>query len=251
MPLDTKTEDRPPQKPVGLQLRFKEQLRSRLAAAAARNEASLNSEIIRRLEDSFTQEDVMGAKGLGPLVRAFASAIEQTEGQTGKSWVEDWETFAAVRVQMVRAIAASMPPHPQPEKLGEAMEAEQAARAAMEEARAAYEELVPAPQPNAFGSMAATNALAAYPPPARSTLGAILEGALRPTPALSPLERFIEENPDKEELVTERLNAYHEAGQAWLAANERLKALKAPIEDARDRGLKLAQRLLSAPEDEL
>jgi hypothetical protein len=62
---------------------------------------------------------------------------------------------------------------------------------------------------------------------------------------------FIEANPDKAELVIERLNAYHEASVAWRMANERLKELKAPIEDARDRGLKLAQRLLSAPEDEL
>jgi hypothetical protein len=50
---------RKPSEQVKLNLRFTEALRSRLEKHAARNNRSMNEEIIRRLEDSFTKEDLM------------------------------------------------------------------------------------------------------------------------------------------------------------------------------------------------
>jgi hypothetical protein len=52
---------RKPSDPVKLNLRFTEALRSRLEKQAARNNRSMNEEIIRRLEESFRNEDLMTA----------------------------------------------------------------------------------------------------------------------------------------------------------------------------------------------
>ena len=48
---------RKPNDPVKLNLRFTEALRLRLEKQAARNNRSMNEEIVRRLEESFTKED--------------------------------------------------------------------------------------------------------------------------------------------------------------------------------------------------
>jgi Arc-like DNA binding domain len=50
---------RKPSEQVKLNLRFTEALRSRLEKQAARNNRSMNEEIIRRLEDSFRRDDLM------------------------------------------------------------------------------------------------------------------------------------------------------------------------------------------------
>jgi hypothetical protein len=52
---------RKPSEQVKLNLRFTEALRSRLEKQAARNNRSMNEEIIRRLEESFRSEDLMAA----------------------------------------------------------------------------------------------------------------------------------------------------------------------------------------------
>ena len=50
---------RKPADPVKLNLRFTEALRLRLEKQATRNNRSMNEEIVRRLEESFTKEDMM------------------------------------------------------------------------------------------------------------------------------------------------------------------------------------------------
>ena len=51
---------RKPSDTVQLKLRFPEKLRLRIEAAAARNEHSMNAEIVQRLEQSFAKEDQAG-----------------------------------------------------------------------------------------------------------------------------------------------------------------------------------------------
>jgi hypothetical protein len=60
---------RKPTDPVHLKLRFNERLRSRIERAAAHNHRSMNEEIIRRLEESFTRDD---------LVRTVEQTIQAT-----------------------------------------------------------------------------------------------------------------------------------------------------------------------------
>jgi plasmid stability protein len=48
---------RKPSETVQLKLRFPEKLRQRIESAAARNERSMNAEIVQRLEQSFQKED--------------------------------------------------------------------------------------------------------------------------------------------------------------------------------------------------
>jgi hypothetical protein len=50
---------RKPSDPVKLNLRFTEALRSRLEKAATKNNRSLNEEIVRRVEESFREADMM------------------------------------------------------------------------------------------------------------------------------------------------------------------------------------------------
>jgi hypothetical protein len=65
---------RKPADPVKLNLRFTEALRSRLEKAAEKNNRSLNEEIVRRLEASFTREDMMQS------LEAFADKLAEKVG---------------------------------------------------------------------------------------------------------------------------------------------------------------------------
>ena len=53
---------RRPSDTVQLKLRFPERLRQRIEAAAARNEGSMNAEIVRRLEESFRKDDLLASQ---------------------------------------------------------------------------------------------------------------------------------------------------------------------------------------------
>ncbi|MFN7025645.1 MAG: Arc family DNA-binding protein [Pseudorhizobium sp.] len=80
---------------VGLQLRFREELRSRLADAARDNARSLNAEIVDRLDKSLDQED----RAFGPqtyaLLQAIADELNRIGQITGKDWFADKETNRA------------------------------------------------------------------------------------------------------------------------------------------------------------
>jgi hypothetical protein len=64
---------RKPTEQVHLKLRFTERLRKRIEQAAAQNNRSMNEEIIRRLEESFTGGDLTKT-----LVKAVEDKIQAT-----------------------------------------------------------------------------------------------------------------------------------------------------------------------------
>jgi hypothetical protein len=74
-----------PRKPtdtIQLKLRFDERLRRRIEQAAARNDLSMNAEIVARLERSFDKEDVN-------------EVIAKTVEVAGKTWID----FMAERIK--------------------------------------------------------------------------------------------------------------------------------------------------------
>ena len=86
------TRERSAKELVGLQLRFKEELRSRLTDAARAQGRSLNSEIVDRLEQSIQQED----RAFGPqtyaVLQRIADELNRMGNVTGKEWFADAET---------------------------------------------------------------------------------------------------------------------------------------------------------------
>jgi plasmid stability protein len=73
---------RKPSETVQLKLRFPERLRQRIESAAARDERSMNAEIVHRLEQSFQKEDLQSNQAL--LAEAAATtAVEKLLIVTG------------------------------------------------------------------------------------------------------------------------------------------------------------------------
>ena len=114
---------RKPTDTVQLKLRFSEALRRRLEREAARQDRSLNSEIISRLEQSFQKRDeseltastLRAAFGgaTGDLLRAIAIAIWLIERRTGKKWNEDFETHYSAKDatdNVIEALARPLTP---------------------------------------------------------------------------------------------------------------------------------------------
>jgi len=108
---------------VQLKLRFSEALRRRLEREAARQDRSLNSEIISRVEQSFQKRDeseltastLRAAFGgaTGDLLRAIPIAIWLIERRTGKKWNEDFETYFSVKDatdNVIEALARPLTP---------------------------------------------------------------------------------------------------------------------------------------------
>ena len=89
---------RKPSDTVQLKLRFSERLRRRLEREAKRQDRSLNSEIVNRLDESFSDQGaewlraVLGSR-TGDLVRALTTAIWLIEKRTGKKWHDDPDTW--------------------------------------------------------------------------------------------------------------------------------------------------------------
>jgi Arc-like DNA binding domain len=85
---------------IKMNVRMREVLRQRLEREAKRNATSLNSEIVRRLEQSLAVEDrisdlVGGEKNL-QLFKVLGPAIAAIEAKTGAKWEDDVETWARV-----------------------------------------------------------------------------------------------------------------------------------------------------------
>ena len=105
---------RKPNEVVQLKLRFAERLRARLEKAASKTDNSLNTEIIRRLERSFAEEDViaeaLGGHELRHLALSFASSFadgcKSTARASGhdewiaRDWIQDQDCY---RIGIVRA----------------------------------------------------------------------------------------------------------------------------------------------------
>lgn len=101
---------------VQLKLRFREALRAKLEAAAARSGKSLNSEIVDRLEESIEREGLFRDPTTLRAIRLVINAIQTAEmrsmrshGDLPKSWTEDPETGAFVVAACQRIFAAFAP----------------------------------------------------------------------------------------------------------------------------------------------
>jgi hypothetical protein len=80
-----------------LKVRLREPLRARLEAEARNNGYSLNTEIVRRLEESIREEDfgarVFGDDEMFATMDTLARLIRAVELRTGKPWTADRETY--------------------------------------------------------------------------------------------------------------------------------------------------------------
>jgi hypothetical protein len=116
---------RKPNDVVQLKLRFSERLRARLEKAAAKTDDSLNTEIIRRLERSFAEEDVI-AEALGghelrhlalSVASSFADGCKSTARASGhdewvaRDWMQDQDCY---RIGIVRAMMNLIEAMPNP-----------------------------------------------------------------------------------------------------------------------------------------
>ena len=92
---------------VQLKVRLKEPLRARIEKAARKQQHPMNTEIVNRLEMSFSKEEerqlsyqlVMdgvyeqfGEKGTYYLMKLLAKAMATSEMETGKTWQNDADT---------------------------------------------------------------------------------------------------------------------------------------------------------------
>lgn len=94
---------------VQLKLRFQERTRAKLEAAAKENGTSLNSEIVRRLEESLAQDERSGGLRNRRLFNALGIAIAEIENLTGHPWTNDTATFAAVRRALLDEVSTQAP----------------------------------------------------------------------------------------------------------------------------------------------
>ena len=105
---------RKPTDTVQLKLRFSEALRRRLEREAQRQDRSLNSEIVSRLDQSFRKSEdadlaadafrAAFGEPTGDFLRALATAIWLIEKHTGKKWNRDNRT----RFQVIMAMEEIM-----------------------------------------------------------------------------------------------------------------------------------------------
>lgn len=101
---------RKPTDTVQLKLRFSEALRRRLEREAQRQDRSLNSEIVSRLDQSFRKSEdgdliadafrAAFGESTGDFLRAVATAIWLIEKRSGKKWNRDNRTRFQVMMAM-------------------------------------------------------------------------------------------------------------------------------------------------------
>jgi Arc-like DNA binding domain len=103
---------RKPADTVQLKLRFPERLRRRIEAAAAKNQQSMNLEIVERLERSFQHEDEdeRTSKAAQEATAIFWQAlvnlgfVEPPESRTDAEWQAEYEKGRESDEEMNRAI---------------------------------------------------------------------------------------------------------------------------------------------------
>lgn len=123
---------RKPNEVVQLKLRFAERLRARLEKAASKTNDSLNTEIVRRLERSFAEEDViaeaLGGHELRHLALSFASTFADGgksaaraaghDDWTARDWIQDQDCYRIGIVRAMMNLIEAMPnPSPQEKEL--------------------------------------------------------------------------------------------------------------------------------------
>lgn len=82
---------------VGLQLRFRENVRSRLQSAAELSGNSMNAEIIERLVRTLEEDQFFGPQRNRAFFVEAATQIAHAESYTGEKWNEDAATYWAAR----------------------------------------------------------------------------------------------------------------------------------------------------------
>lgn len=87
-----------PADPVKLNLRFTEGLRARLEKQAAKNNHSLNAEIVRRLEQSFDQADRLDI---------LRNAMDRQVDQLTRRYGEEIAAFREIQIEAIEAVKAS------------------------------------------------------------------------------------------------------------------------------------------------
>lgn len=101
--------EEPRTKDIQLKLRFGEALRDRLATAASINGSSLNSEIVRRLEASLSQDEAVGGTATALLQANIAHWIKLIQAETQKLWTDDLITYGAVKAAIEDLVDVSAP----------------------------------------------------------------------------------------------------------------------------------------------
>ena len=87
---------------------MKESLRAKIERAANRRAASLNAEIVDRLEQSFVKEDAkfdeLGGEGIYRFMKVLAAVIGLMEHKTGQTFGEDPNTRAQAIIALGRLL---------------------------------------------------------------------------------------------------------------------------------------------------
>jgi hypothetical protein len=97
---------------VQLKVRLKESARARLERAAKVNDWPLNREIASRIERSLSDDDQAGGPVNSTFLRLFSAMVATAEQRTGKRWIDDLETWIAVRSSVEMLLLANRPPIP-------------------------------------------------------------------------------------------------------------------------------------------
>ncbi len=121
-----------------LNMRTSPETRTRLEQAADINGRSLTQEVERRLWTSFIFDDSRGGPHIASLANMICATIQMLELETGKRWMDDFETFAAVRGSIERLLEWRNPGAADTEKLADAEAALARARKARREADEAW-----------------------------------------------------------------------------------------------------------------
>lgn len=87
-----------------LNMRTSPQLRAQIEEAADKNGRSLTQEVERRLMTSFIFDEVRGGQHINAFANMLSSTIHRLEVRYGKRWVDDPETFAAVKAATFRLL---------------------------------------------------------------------------------------------------------------------------------------------------
>ena len=85
-------------------MRTSPQLRAQIEKAADDNGRSLTQEVERRLMTSFIFDEVRGGQHINAFANMLSSTIHRLEVRFGKRWVDDPETFAAVKAATFRLL---------------------------------------------------------------------------------------------------------------------------------------------------
>ncbi len=116
---------------VQLKVRLKEPLRARIEKAARKRKHPMNTEIVDRLEMSFSKDEKLqlthqlvmdgvyeqfGEKGTYCLMKYLVEALGYVENETGKSWLNDKETYEQVHVAWTSILRRYGPERDQPTK---------------------------------------------------------------------------------------------------------------------------------------